>query len=327
MPRRPENTETVQLALELLKRIPKTHKVTARELYDELAETPYARDLRTIQRQLETLSEHFEIDRDDRSKPYGYQWRKSAKGFSVPGLTEPEALLLALAQQYLKNLLPPTLMSSMEAFFKQATRNISHNENAKREREWMKKVRIVSTTQPLIPPEISPDIFSAVSTALYENCWLELTYRNAQGVETSADVKPLGLAQQGPRLYLVCRFKGFDNERSLALHRILSARVTTLTFARPSDFDLQKYDDDGRFGFGEGKRIVLKFRISKEAGLHLLESPLSQDQKVTETKTDYVITATVVETAQLDWWLRGFGDVVQIISKKPTTKQEEFNAN
>jgi hypothetical protein len=30
--------------------------------------------------------------------------------------------------------------------------------------------------------------------------------------------------------------------------------VTDLPFKRPRDFDLQKYDDDGRFGFGEGKK-------------------------------------------------------------------------
>ena len=74
------------------------------------------------------------------------------------------------------------------------------------------------------------------------------------------------LAQQGPRLYLVCRFDGYDNERSLALNRISSAAVSTLGFERPKDFDLQKYDADGRFGFGEGKRISLKFRIKRAAG-------------------------------------------------------------
>ncbi|WP_257266243.1 hypothetical protein [Endozoicomonas sp. ONNA2] len=39
-------------------------------------------------------------------------------------------------------------------------------------------------------------------------------------------VMPLGLAQQGPRLFLVCRFKGYDDERNLAMHRMLSAHST-----------------------------------------------------------------------------------------------------
>ena len=172
---------------------------------------------------------------------------------------------------------------------------------------WLKKVRVVSTTQPLLPPKIKPGVFEQVSQALFSNHWLAVEYENAVGARTKSDVMPLGLAQQGPRLYLVCRFQGFDDERILALHRIQAARATTLGFERPKDFDFGSYDADGKFGFGEGKRIQLSFRITKEAGLHLLESPLSQDQTVKELEGEYEITATVVETAILDWWLRGFG--------------------
>ena len=126
---------------------------------------------------------------------------------------------------------------------------------------------------------------------------------------------PLGLAQQGSRLYLVCRFKGYENERSLALNRILTAGVSTLSFERPKDFDLQKYADDVRFGFGGGKRIQLKFRIRKAAGFHLLESPLFADQKVREVGEDYEIGATVVESGQLKRWLRSFGSDVTVLTR------------
>ena len=95
----------------------------------------------------------------------------------------------------------------------------------------------------------------AVSEALYSNHWLHLKYRNFKGKLGNHDVMPLGLAQQGPRLYLICRFGDHNDERSVALHRILSAEVSTLSFERPGDFDLKRYDDEGRFGF---------VRISKE---------------------------------------------------------------
>jgi predicted DNA-binding transcriptional regulator YafY len=128
---------------------------------------------------------------------------------------------------------------------------------------------------------------------------------------------PLGLAQQGPRMYLVCRFDGYDNERSLAVHRILSARASTLTFERPKDFDLKQYDDDGRFGYGDGERIRLSFRIEKAAGQHLLESPLSSDQQVVERDDSYEITATVVDSDMLERWLRGFGNAVSEVIMAP----------
>lgn len=316
MAKRSDTMETVRLALGLLQRIPPKHKVTAEELQRQLSEAGLTRDLRTIQRQLKALAEHFDIERDERDKPHGYRWKERAKGFSLPGLGPQESLILALAALHLRQLLPASLMKSMEPFFEQASRNLDPTSKAKQEREWLKKVRVVSTTQPLLPPKIREGVFEAVSDALFGNRWLSVDYRNVSGQKIKSDVMPLGLAQQGPRLYLVCRFQGYDDERILALHRIEAARATTLTFERPRDFDLEKYDADGKFGFGEGKRIHLTFRIAKEAGLHLLESPLSEDQTVKELEDDYEITATVVETAMLDWWLKGFGDQVRRVKRR-----------
>ena len=170
----------------------------------------------------------------------------------------------------------------MAGFFAQARGQLADKGATQPEREWLDKVRVVSTSQPLLPPKIDPLVFEQVSDALYANQWLELDYQNAAGKKTSAKVMPLGLAQQGPRMYLVCRFDGYENERCLALHRIVTASASTLTFERPQDFNLKQFDDDGRFGYGNGAHTRLSFRIEKEAGFHLLESPLSADQTVVE---------------------------------------------
>ncbi|TXI89002.1 MAG: WYL domain-containing protein [Cupriavidus sp.] len=317
MPKRSDTIETVLLALELLRRIPRGRKVSAAELHEQLSSAGLPRDLRTIQRQLELLSGHFEIERDERSKPYGYRWKERASGLALPVLSEQESVMLALAEQHLRHLLPASLMKSMDGFFQQARTNLGAGHGGKRGREWLSKVRVISTTQSLLPPKIKPGVFEAVSNALYGNYWLDVDYKNASGKRKAARVMPLGLAQQGARLYLVCRYEGYDNERTLALHRINGAQGSPHTFDRPKDFDLEKYDADGRFGFGDGKRIRLTFRISKDAGLHLLESRLSTDQEVTELANQFEISATVVETAQLEWWLRGFGDQIEHVRRSP----------
>ena len=322
MPQRPDTLETALLAIELLRRIPRGRKITVSELHHQLKDAGMERTERTIQRQLEMLSRHFEIERDERSKPYGYQWLEHSQGLAVPHLTPHESLLLQLAEEHLKNLLPTRLMQSMESFFIQARRNLrddSQSHSARLAREWPHKVRVVATSQPLLPPAIVHSVVEEVSEALYANRWLELDYRNASGKRKTVKVMPLGLAQQGPRLYLVCRFEGFDNERSLALHRILKAQASTLVFERPAEFDLQKYDDDGRFGFGEGKRVQLTFCIENEAGFHLYETPLSQDQKIRDCGDGWMeVTATVVDSTMLQWWLRGFGELVREIKQEPT---------
>lgn len=317
MAKRPDSIDTTILAIEILKRIPRTRSVSAAQLHKQLqGETKIERGLRTIQRQLEVLSEHLDIDRDQTTKPYSYRWKENAEGLAVPTLSPQESLLLGLAEQYLKNLLPSKLMKSMDGFFDQAHRNLGPASTPTLEREWKSKVRVVATSQPLLPPPIKPGVFEAVSDALYANLWLKIDYLNVKGERNKREVMPLGLAQQGPRLYLVCRFKGYDNERSLALHRMQSVEVVRgPSFERPEGFDLKKYDDDGRFGFGEGRRIRLKFRILKSRGLHILESPLSKDQTHVEQDGYYLIEATVVETAMLGWWLLTFGDAIKDIQK------------
>ena len=120
----------------------------------------------------------------------------------------------------------------------------------------------------------------------FSHRWLHLDYRNSGGRRNKVEVTPLGLVQQGPHLYLVCRYRGYNNERNLAQHRILSAEMSTLTFDRPKEFDLKKYDDDGRFGFGKGEKIRLTFRIERAAGLLLLETPCPPTSKQSNWMTD-----------------------------------------
>ena len=315
VPKRSNTMETLQLALELLRRIPRGRKVTASQLHEELIQADITRELRTIQRQLDMLAQNFDIERDDREKPYGYCWKSNSRGLEIPALGEQESLLLLLASQHLKHLLPASLTKSLEGLFSQARTNLDSSESKKLARQWLSKVRVVSQTQRLLPPKILPEIFESVSRALYGNLCLEVDYKNASGERSTRNVMPLGLAQQGPQLYLVCRFDGFSDERILALHRIHGARVSTLTFERPKDFDLEKYDNDGRFGFGEGQTIKLTFQVEKNCGAHLQESRLSEDQTIKE-KDDWLhVSATVIDSEHLDWWLNGFGGNVRSVRK------------
>ena len=318
MSKRPSPHDTLQLSIEMLRSIPKRGTITATDLQKKLAANGFARDTRSIQRLLENLcdADLYGIERDISSKPFRYRWKESTRGLTIGSLSPQECLLLTLAEQQLGSLLPTKLMKSMDGFFDQARSQLGETTKTQREREWLDKVRVVSTSQPLLPPKIDADVFEQVSNALYGNQWMEVDYQNAAGKKTISKVMPLGLAQQGPRMYLVCRFDGYEDERCLALHRMISAKTSTLTFERPKEFDLKKFDAAGRFGYGDGTKIRLSFRIEKKAGLHLLESPLSADQQVVELDHAYDITATVVDTDMLDWWLRGFGGAVSDIFKE-----------
>ncbi len=302
--------ESLVLAFELLKRIPKYKQITAKELHQQLNDAGIERDIRTIQRNLEMLCAHFDIIRDERSKPYSYRWDKNSDGFSLSTLSAQEALLLTLAQEYLHHLLPTNLTSSLDGFFQQAKYQFAPSAEKTKEREWLNKVAIVRETQPLLPPKIDEQVFQSISEALYHDRLLNIEYYNVKQEQKSAIVMPLALAQQGQRLYLVCRFDGYDNERSLAVHRINKATVSSFSFERPKEFKLTQYDADARFGFGEGERCQVKFCITKQAGFHLTETPLSEDQQIEDKGDHYIVTATTVKSKQLQHWLDGFGEKV-----------------
>lgn len=313
---RPSNHETLLMTLAMLDMIPKVGKISASEIHARLLEMGFERDLRSIQRQLEVLSSHFSIERDDCSKPYGYKWGRDAKGISIPGLTLDESLLLNIAEKYLRNLMPYSLKQAMDGFFNQARFNLGNVPDEKLERRWLSKVRVVSTGVELLAPQIQAGVLETISQALFHETWLELEYVNQDSERKNHRVRPLGLAQQGSRLVLVVRFEGYENERNLAVSRINKATDTHLPFPAVKGFDLEAYEKSGGFGYSHGKTIQLKFRIDKKLGMFLTESRLSKDQTVNHLDTQLEISATVVESEHLVWWLRGFGRQVEVLAPK-----------
>ena len=317
MAKRPADAESTQLTSEILVRLSKTRLITIKELHEQLAASGIQRTERSIQRAMVSLAKRHLIHTNSESKPYGYRLDQPVAGLIVGEMTLHQALLLTLAERQLNNFLPPNLRKSMQNFFVEARRKLAPDKDPKPEAQWLAKVRVVRESQALLPPPIKEDVLDQIGYALFSDSYLSITYRNIKGQIKKSMVMPLGLVQQGVCLYLVCRFEGYEDERNLAIHRFLYAHTTNTTFSRPKEFDLQKYEDDGRFGFGKGVKTRLCFDIRKTSGAHLIDAKLSKDQVVEDLGDWYRIRATVVDTMGLDWWLRGFGDRVRDVVKEP----------
>jgi predicted DNA-binding transcriptional regulator YafY len=336
-----KSLEPLLFSLEVLKRIPRAGrgKVSSGDLLNKLGSHLFEdgateeSKLRKIQRHLASLRRVFtDIERDN-GKPIGYRWRNGSSGFSISTLTEQESLLLALTQAHLGKLAPVSVMNSLSGFFEQARLQLKdpdHRAQTQAAREWLGKVRVIPTSQPLLAPQLVEGVFETVSEALYENRLLEIEYRGAGDGVLRHTVMPLGLAQQGVRFYLVCRFqpkkgefKGNEQDRVLVLHRILSASAGKRTFDPPADFDLEKFNYQGSFGLGKGKQIKIRFRVNKKIGAFITEMKLSADQHEQTIGDDYEISATVVESELLKNWLRGFGRDVQVLEPPGFLDQPE----
>jgi predicted DNA-binding transcriptional regulator YafY len=91
----------------------------------------------------------------------------------------------------------------------------------------------------------------------------------------------------------------------------------------PEGFDLDAHLA-GELSFPVGGDIHLKVLFDNRADVQRLEeSPLATNQKLSERDDGrYELTAKVADTIQLRWWLRGYGERVEVVS--PKSLRQEF---
>ena len=293
--------------LEIIKRLPR-HYISTTEIRQGLESAGiYIREL-TLQRYLTDLAEaeNSPIERDTRSRPYGYRLSPTAGSFPLLSPSPVESLLLKLVQEYLQFQLPAKLGKTLDPFFAAAREQLDTPlGRVSKERHWLDKIAVVSDTLPRIPPKVLPRIFEAVTNALFEEKKIAVSYRNAEQQTIKATLSPLGMVQQDGRLYLVCQFDGYDNYRHLALHRIDSVRQLK------DDVKSKHFNYTG----DETRRIhlVLDFK-SPQTKLYLEESPFNRTQTITEPEPGlFRLQADVIDSVLLDNWIKIWEDTAQIV--------------
>ena len=302
------------LMLRLIPRYPR--KVEARQITERLHAEGYAVSKRTVERDLQVLSEKFPLISDERDKPYGWSWDKDAANLDVPGMSPTEALTFMLAKEHLKPFFPATMLAQMEPYFRQATTTLGKAESGLALSHWTEKIATVPPVQPLFSPHVDESVVEAVHEALLHERQLQVRYRSraASGVKAYA-LNPLGLVLRGTMTYLVATIDPYDDPRSFALHRIEFAEVQNLSRREPMQFSLHDFIAKGTFGFDQKGDIQVVLRFDAVAAEHLKDTPLSADQHISEPSDGKVtVSATVIDTQQLHWWILGFGYKVEVIS-------------
>jgi predicted DNA-binding transcriptional regulator YafY len=301
--------------LDTLRLVPVGRNATALEIHQHLLALGYKVSRRTVERDLDALAIQYNLSCNRRSKPYGWAWASRQARPVVGDMDIPHALALELMQRELGDLMPPAARDALDPWFEEAAkrmRTASHTAAAK----WPKKIAIQSYGPPLLPAKVSRAVLDGVNEALFLDQQIEAEYRSKYRDEFSkVHLHPLGLILTGLVTYLVVVYEGYDDPRLLALHRLRRVRLLNGFVRRPAGFDLQKYVEAGALNFGNGKTIKLKLRMPADTAEHLGEMPLSRDQVMTADGKGFVtIAATVVDSRRLQWWLRGFGKDVKVIS-------------
>ena len=298
----------------MLKLIPHApRKVDSLSLRAGLLGQGFDVDLRTLQRDLKGLSAVFPLRCDTRSKPFGWQWMSGGRALEVPGLSPPAALALKLMDLYLRPLLPHSTLKALEPQLRSADEVLAQISD-RALGDWPRKVRVIPSGLALLPPDIDEAVLPVVYEALFTNRRFRAHYQ-AHSTQEDYLINPLGLVVRGAVLFLVCSLSEQTELHTLVVHRMTHAELSDAPARTPKDFDLDSYITKGEFDITSGQLIRLRAILHKNAAHYISETPLSKDQRLRELEDGRVqITVSVMQTAQLRWWLLSFGDQVEVLA-------------
>lgn len=295
-------------------------RTTIAELIAALEDRQIVAVRRTIERDLQGLSEHFPLSVDDTSKPHGWSWAKGARQEFTPRLSTSQCVALLLTRTHLKAFLPRAMLKELVPLFDSAAQEVASSGW----KNWHKETAVIPTTLMLQPAMIAADVMDDVQQALAHGRCLSGRYR-AKGNDTARNVTvhPLGMLLRGPVQYLVVTMFDYPDIRQLALHRFTHTKVLQTPRKKPEGFEFQKYlVDANRYNAHGAIRLVAWF--DESAAEHLRETPLSHDQtlKPIGDGSRVELTATVESDEMLRWWLLAFGGMVEV--REPEELRTEF---
>ena len=322
------NQHTLLRQWHMLKSVPRgPRKISVRELQSRLSDAEFIVTERTIQRDLQELTQVFPLMVDERSRPFGWSWQQDSPSFDLPGLSVAEALALTLVEQQLSNSLPPVTLDTLRPHFRSAQQALSAIDPCAPAKAWLQKVRAIPPMQRLVAPDVDAGCQRTIYDALLRDRQLKLIYRKreTQLAVEYVSVHPLAIIQRGQLIYLVCMFADYEDVRTLAMHRVVQAEMLFLDSRKKEGFTLDAYIESGHMGVRNGEPIILRALFSKAAGEHLFETPLVVDQILAPLPDGRLeLTATLPNTHELRWWLLGLGDGVEVL--EPLTMRAEMQA-
>jgi len=301
----------------MLKRIPRDpQRITVAELDNYLREEGYIIDRRSIQRDLDKLSTLFPLNCEVEGRTYYWFWLPQADALEIPGMSTSAALVMRLSEDFLSPLIPRSLLTHLKPYYQRAGKILQGTPMAL----WSSKVKIIHRGPILQPPAIDEGVLDVLYEALLNDQCFEVEYDSRQADQPkSFEVHPLGLVIKHSVMYLVATLWDYDDIRQLAVHRIHKPNLLDKAAHRSANFDLDSYIHQEQ-GFSypyDSKHITLQLRFNEEAAFHLTETPLSEDQVLTQKKDGSVILkATVLDTEELRWWILGFGQYVEVLKPK-----------
>jgi len=295
-------------------RYPRT--ITVPELSQILLGEGYTVDVRTIQRDLNKLSISFPLSNDVEGRKNYWFWIEDAAILDLPSMEPVTALAFKMAESYLLPILPKATLDLLSPYFARA-KEILNSQQDSSLGSWADKVRVIERGPTLLKPTITENIQYVVYQALLEEKCIKASYKGrGQTKNREYHIHPLGIVSRMGVIYLICTLWSYSEIKQFALHRFTAAEIVNEKSQKPDDYSLASYiDQNEEFSYVlSSSPLKLKALFDAHTAQHLAETPLSPDQKLVKTDDGRImITATVTDSLELQWWLQGFGEKVEVL--------------
>ena len=155
---------------------------------------------------------------------------------------------------------------------------------------------------------------------------VEVAYRaKARTRARQMVLNPLGIVVRAGIVYLVATSWDYEDVRHYVLYRMSKPQLLNEPARTVPGFRLAEYiGEENRFSYpvSDGN-LLLRALFDPDAGMHLTETRLASDHRVLEQEDGrLLVEATVADTADLRWWLLGFGSAVEVL--EPEALRSEF---
>lgn len=184
--------------------------------------------------------------------------------------------------------------------------------------QW--KHKLTSLPSVLAPPDIASDVLTVVHQALLQNKQVNFSYRKKHHEQTEQKtLYPIGLVFMENMMYLTGYYdvgegisaekRLLDNHRNFAINRILEITMMDKNIPEmylQDAYNLSSLQELGKLEpHNQGSlTIILILKIKDFACEHILERPLSVNQKITKLADNWLqLTAEVENTQRLKNWL------------------------
>jgi predicted DNA-binding transcriptional regulator YafY len=291
---------------------------------DEIAEEPRC-NRRTVQRDINVLRQvglpiEFATNEDGHGQrryalPHGYLERGGLL------LTITEALSLYLA----KALMGPLAGTSIGEAFDRLIERIEHGLSDKTLRHFRNLQGLLLVLSPgRADYSRCRDIISAVDAAVRERRVLRITYHSQwRGDDYTTEIHPYGLVFWLADLYVVAYSCHAHDMRVFKVTRIRDAVLTSKTFNRPEEFDLEDYFSPSISVMRAGSVFESRVEFAGPAIGLVRERKWHPSLRVVVDHGDrLVVRLKVCDPVGLKQWVKSFGPHAKLLS--PQHLREEL---